>query len=49
MLKAGGPCDPLALKQKAGTEMRSSQPIHDDVAYAGRLIEQLEASLDCAR
>ena len=49
MLKAGGPCDPLALMRMAGTGMRSSQPIHDNVAYAGRLIEEMEASFDCAR
>ena len=49
VLKAGGTRDPLALMQMAGIDMRSPQPIHDAVAYVGRLIEELEASFDSAR
>ena len=44
VLKAGGTRPPLELMQMAGLDMRSSQPIHDAVAYVGRLIDELEGS-----
>ncbi|MCB2020101.1 MAG: oligoendopeptidase F [Burkholderiaceae bacterium] len=44
VLKAGGTRGPLELMQMAGIEMHSPQPIHDAVAYVGRLIDELEAS-----
>ncbi|OYU46456.1 MAG: oligoendopeptidase F [Burkholderiales bacterium PBB4] len=44
VLKAGGTLKPLELMQAAGIDMHSPQPIHDAVAYVGRLIDELEAS-----
>lgn len=44
VLKAGGTREPLELMQLAGIDMNSPQPIHDAVAYVGRLIDELEAS-----
>jgi oligoendopeptidase F len=44
VLKAGGTRKPLELMQMAGIDMRSPQPIHDAVAYVGRLVEELEDS-----
>ena len=44
VLKAGGTRKPLELMQLAGIDMTSPQPIHDAVAYVGRLIEELELS-----
>ena len=46
VLKAGGTYKPLELMQLAGVDMNSPQPIHDAVAYVGRLIEELEQSFD---
>ncbi len=46
VLKAGGTHKPLALMQMAGIDMHSPQPIHDAVAYVGRLITELEQSFD---
>jgi oligoendopeptidase F len=46
VLKAGGTRRPLELMQAAGIDMASPQPIHDAVAYVGRLIDELEASFD---
>ncbi len=44
VLKAGGTKKPLELMQLAGIDMNSPQPIHDAVAYVGRLIDELEQS-----
>lgn len=44
VLKAGGTRKPLELMQMAGIDMASPQPIHDAVAYVGRLISELEES-----
>lgn len=46
VLKAGGTRKPLELLQMAGIDMHSPQPIHDAVAYVGRLIDELEQSFD---
>ena len=46
VLKAGGTHKPLELMQLAGVDMSSPQPIHDAVAYVGRLIGELEQSFD---
>jgi oligoendopeptidase F len=46
VLKAGGTQPPLALMRMAGIDMASPQPIHDAVAYVGRLIHELEASFN---
>jgi oligoendopeptidase F len=46
VLKAGGTRKPLELMQLAGIDMNSPQPIHDAVAYVGRLVGELEASFD---
>ncbi len=46
VLKAGGTRTPLELMQLAGIDMASPQPIHDAVAYVGRLIDELEQSFD---
>jgi oligoendopeptidase F len=46
VLKAGGTQSPLALMQMAGIDMSTPQPIHDAVAYVGRLVDELEASFD---
>jgi oligoendopeptidase F len=46
VLKAGGTRRPLELMELAGIDMRSPQPIHDAVAYVGRLIDELEQSFD---
>ncbi len=42
VLQAGGTRRPLELLQSAGIDMSSPQPIHDAVAYVGRLIDELE-------
>ena len=44
VLKAGGTRKPLELMQMAGIDMGSPQPIHDAVAYVGRLVDELERS-----
>ncbi|MBA4343157.1 MAG: oligoendopeptidase F [Methylibium sp.] len=44
VLKAGGTHTPLDLMRMAGIDMDSPQPIHDAVAYVGRLIDELETS-----
>ena len=46
VLKAGGTRTPLELMQMAGIDINSPQPIHDAVAYVGRLVDELEASFD---
>jgi oligoendopeptidase F len=43
VLKAGGTHKPLELMQMAGIDMSTPQPIHDAVAYVGRLIDELES------
>ena len=43
VLKAGGTMTPLELMAHAGIDMRSPQPIHDAVAYAGRMISEVES------
>ncbi len=42
VLKAGGTHKPLELMQMAGIDMSTPQPIHDAVAYVGRLVDELE-------
>jgi oligoendopeptidase F len=42
VLKAGGTRKPLQLLQMAGIDLSTPQPIHDAVAHAGRLIDELE-------
>ncbi len=42
VLQAGGTRKPLDLLQAAGIDMLSPQPIHDAVAYVGRLVDELE-------
>ncbi|HSC62003.1 MAG TPA: oligoendopeptidase F [Caldimonas sp.] len=44
VLRAGGSLPPLELMRRVGIDLSSPQPIHDAVAYAGRLIDELEAS-----
>ncbi|MCA3218522.1 MAG: oligoendopeptidase F [Burkholderiales bacterium] len=44
VLKAGGTHRPLELMKMAGVDMQTSQPIHDAVAYVGRLIDELDQS-----
>lgn len=44
VLEAGGTRRPLELLQLAGIDMTSPQPIHDAVAYVGRLVDELERS-----
>ena len=44
VLKAGGTLRPLELLQAAGIDLSTPQPIHDAVAYVGRLIDELEQS-----
>ena len=46
VLKAGGTHTPLELMALAGVDMLSPQPIHDAVAYVGRLVGELEQSFD---
>ena len=46
VLKAGGTRKSLELMQLAGIDMNSPQPIHDAVAYVGRLIDELDQSFD---
>lgn len=46
VLKAGGTRKPLELMQMAGLDMSTPQPIHDAVAYVGRLIDELERAFD---
>ncbi|MEN9626809.1 MAG: oligoendopeptidase [Pseudomonadota bacterium] len=45
-LKAGGTLKPLPLLQRAGIDLSTPQPIHDAVAHAGRLIDELEGLFD---
>lgn len=45
-LAAGGTRKPLELLRLAGVDMSSPQPIHDAVAYVGRLIAELEQAFD---
>lgn len=42
VLKAGGTQPPLELLRRAGIDLSTPQPIHDAVAHAGRLIDELE-------
>lgn len=42
VLKAGGTKTPLELMAHAGIDMGSPHPIHEAVAYAGQLINELE-------
>jgi oligoendopeptidase F len=44
VLKAGGTQPPLDLLRHAGIDLDSPQPIHDAVAYVGRLVDELEAA-----
>lgn len=44
VLKAGGTQPPLDLLRMAGIDLDSPQPIHDAVAYVGRLVDELEAA-----
>jgi oligoendopeptidase F len=44
VLKAGGTLKPLELMQAAGVDMASPQPIHDAVAYVGKLVDELETA-----
>ena len=37
---------PLELMAHAGIDMRSPQPIHEAVAYAGRMITEVESLFD---
>ena len=46
VLKAGGTMTPLELMAHAGIDMRSPQPIHEAVAYAGRMINEVESLFD---
>jgi len=46
VLKAGGTRKPLELMQMAGVDLHSPQPIHDAVAYVGRLVDELERCFD---
>ncbi|MBL8360108.1 MAG: oligoendopeptidase F [Rubrivivax sp.] len=46
VLKAGGTMPPLELLRHAGVDLSTPQPIHDAVAYVGRLVDELEASFD---
>jgi len=46
VLKAGGTRTPLELMDLAGVDMASTQPIHDAVAYVGRLVDEVERSFD---
>jgi oligoendopeptidase F len=46
VLKAGGTKKPLELMQMAGIDMTTPQPIHDAVAYVGRLVSELEQLFD---
>jgi len=46
VLKAGGTKKPLELMRMAGIDMSASQPIHDAVAYVGRLVGELEQLFD---
>ena len=45
-LKAGGTRGPLELMRLAGVDLASQQPIHEAVAYVGRLIDELERAFD---
>ncbi len=42
VLKAGGTLRPLELMQAAGIDLSTPAPIHDTVAYVGRLVDELE-------
>lgn len=44
VLQAGGTKKPLELMQMAGINLHTPQPIHDAVAYVGRLVDELERS-----
>ena len=42
VLKAGGTMRPLELMQTAGIDMSTPAPIHQAVAYVGKLVDELE-------
>lgn len=42
VLKAGGTMKPLELMQAAGIDLSTPEPIHQAVAYVGRLVDELE-------
>ena len=42
VLKAGGTMRPLELMQAAGIDMSTPAPIHQAVAYVGKLVDELE-------
>ncbi len=42
VLKAGGTMKPLELMQSAGIDMSTPAPIHQAVAYVGKLVDELE-------
>ncbi len=44
VLKAGGTKKPLELMQAAGIDMSTPAPIHEAVAYVGRLVDELEVA-----
>jgi oligoendopeptidase F len=44
VLRAGGTRRPLELMRMAGIDMASPRPIHDAVAYVGRLVDELDRS-----
>ncbi len=46
VLKAGGTRTPLELMRMAGVDLDSPTPIHDAVAYVGRLVAELESLFD---
>ena len=43
VLKAGGTKTPLELMAHAGIDLSSPEPIHQAVAYAGSLIDELDS------
>ena len=44
VLRAGSTLSPLDLMRQVGIDLSSPQPIREAIAYAGRLIDELEAS-----
>lgn len=46
VLKAGGTMKPLELMQAAGIDMSTPAPIHEAVAYVGRLVDELERAFE---
>jgi oligoendopeptidase F len=44
VLKAGGTLKPLELMRAAGIDLSTPAPIHQAVAYVGRLVDELEQS-----